>query len=158
MAVRLRSPHLLPGSDPARPAGLLYESPLEAWHEEVGASNRGLFSAEKLAALAVVMMVFFSQLSFAAVPAAEAAVENFYLKSEAVPQASLSSTAPVATVLANYDPARDAFPGIVIQKDGAGLGQTNPAAYQQWVAAAGSVTLDGPASLDLWAAVKDFDT
>ncbi|MCP4967152.1 MAG: tandem-95 repeat protein, partial [bacterium] len=104
------------------------------------------------------MMVFFSQLSFAAVPAAEAAVESFYLKSEAVPQASLSSTAPVATVLANYDPARDAFPGIVIQKDGTGLGQTNPAAYQQWVAAAGSVSLDGPASLDIWAASKDFDT
>ncbi|MCP3933955.1 MAG: DUF5011 domain-containing protein, partial [Actinomycetia bacterium] len=81
----------------------------------------------------------------------------FYLKSEAVPQASLSSTAPVATVLANYDPARDSFPGIVIQKDGGGLGQTDPTKHQQWVAAAGSVSLDGPASLDLWAAAKDFD-
>ena len=82
----------------------------------------------------------------------------FYLKSEAVPQASLSSTAPTATILPNYDPGRDSSPGILVKKDVAGLGQADPVKYQLWVAGAGSASLDGPASLDLWAAVKDFSS
>ena len=69
-----RSPHLLPGQSAVRHAQLLAESPLEAWHDEV--ARGGIFTAEKLAAAAVVMMVFFSQLTFVA-DAAAARTDNY---------------------------------------------------------------------------------
>ena len=67
-----RPPHLLPGQSASRQAQLLNETPLEAWHQEV--ARGGIFSAEKLAALALVLGLIFTQLALVATPAAQAAV------------------------------------------------------------------------------------
>ena len=57
-----------------------------------------------------------------------------------------------------FDPGRDAFTGLLISKGGSGIGETDPTKYQQWIVPAGGTVLDGPASLTLWSAVKDFQT
>src|SRR2546425_2863108 len=54
-----------------------------------------------------------------------------------VPVALLKTPAPTDPTLANYDPARDAFPGLWIQKGGVGVGETDPTKYQLWRIPAG---------------------
>ncbi|MDJ0665479.1 MAG: hypothetical protein QNJ75_13085, partial [Acidimicrobiia bacterium] len=70
-----RSPHLLPGQTAARQAQLLSASPLDSWHEEV--ARGGVFSADKLAALFLVLGLFFSQLALVGTPAALAATDTY---------------------------------------------------------------------------------
>ncbi len=70
----------------------------------------------------------------------------------------MSKVAPTATVLANYDPARDEEPGLLVEKGGTGMGETEPSKYQQWVAAPGTVLFDGPVAVVFWAAMKEFST
>ncbi|MDJ0496614.1 MAG: PKD domain-containing protein, partial [Acidimicrobiia bacterium] len=70
-----RPPHLLPGQSDARQAQLLAESPLESWHQEV--ANGGVFSADKLATLFLVLGLFFSQLGLIGTPAALAATDTY---------------------------------------------------------------------------------
>ncbi len=67
-----RPPHLLPGQSAACHAQLLAESRLESWQEEI--ARGGAFSAEKLAALAVVLGLLLSQLSLVTPPAGASGV------------------------------------------------------------------------------------
>ena len=88
---------------------------------------------------------------------ARAALE-FYLEADGIPAASSSESAPSAAFLPNHDPARDSFPGLVIQKGGVGALETDPLKFQQWVGPSGGVTIDGPVEFRFWAAMKDFAT
>src|SRR6266850_3118030 len=74
-----------------------------------------------------------------------------------VPVALLKAPAPTRTTLANYDPARDAFPGLWIQKNGTGAGESDPTKYQLWQIPAGGSTISGAVSMTIWTALKDFD-
>jgi hypothetical protein len=82
----------------------------------------------------------------------------WYLSGDGVPLATMSAVVPTATTLANHDPGRDDNPGLFLVKGGAGMAETDPALYQQWVAAAGSVTVNGSAAFVFWAAMKDYGT
>ncbi|MFQ5967205.1 MAG: hypothetical protein ACE5MI_06295 [Acidimicrobiia bacterium] len=86
-----------------------------------------------------------------------AVADTYYLKGDGVPQATLSTTAPTATVLPNYDPGRDSDPGLLLKKSSLGLAETDPTKYQLWGTAPGAVTVDGPANLVFWSAMKDFE-
>src|SRR5947199_142533 len=74
-----------------------------------------------------------------------------------VPVAQLKAPAPTRTTLANYDPARDAFPGLWIQKGGAGVGESNPTKYQLWLTGGGGFTLNGLVSNTIWTAMQNFN-
>src|SRR5437867_12124500 len=69
-----------------------------------------------------------------------------------VPVAQLKAPAPTDPALANYDPARDAFPGLWIQKGGVGAGESNPVLYQLWQTGGGGFTLNGLVSNTVWTA------
>jgi signal peptidase I len=71
----------------------------------------------------------------------------------------ITTTAPTATTLSNYDTNRNSAPGLTIQK-GTGLNEPDASKIQRWnlVAPAGGLTLTGTASLTVWSAMKDFDT
>ena len=73
MAARLRPPHLLPGQDAGREGSLLFESPLESWHQAVESGRGRLVSVEKLAALALSLAVMFAQIGFGVGTASAAA-------------------------------------------------------------------------------------
>jgi hypothetical protein len=81
-----------------------------------------------------------------------------YLKGDGVPLGSLSPAPPVAASLANHDPLRDSRPGLLVARGGDGIDESNPARYQQWIAPATGVTLDGPLSLVLWGSVRDHQS
>lgn len=87
-----------------------------------------------------------------------ASTSGFYLKADGVPQATTDEAAPSAGTLANYDPGRDDDPGLLLQKSSIWLGETDPTKYQLWLTAPGELVLDGPATLTLWSAMKDFDS
>src|SRR5439155_1454207 len=74
-----------------------------------------------------------------------------------VPVAQMKASTPTDTTLANYDPARDAFPGLWIQKGGIGVGESNPTKYQLWRAPAAGFTLNGAVSNTIWTAMQNFD-
>ena len=60
--------------------------------------------------------------------------------------------------LPNYDTDRDAFAGLVVQKGGSGVGETDPTKYQVWrsgVLSEPLVTV-GTIFIDFWAGLKDF--
>ncbi len=82
---------------------------------------------------------------------------GYYLKGDGVPAASLTLVVPTLPALPNYDPGRDSSPGLVVKKGGSGFDEVDPTKYQIWVAAAGPIILDGPASIDFWSAMKGFD-
>ncbi len=86
-----------------------------------------------------------------------ATTTTFYLKGAGVPVAPLAQTVPSSGILPNYDAGRDDAPGLLIQKGG-GEQETDPTKHQTWLAAEGELILDGPATLTLWSAMKDFDT
>lgn len=75
-----------------------------------------------------------------------------------VPIAILKNSSPVDSTLANYDPARDALPGLLISKGGAGVNEADPVKHQTWISSTTATTLSGPYSLSLFSAMKDFDT
>lgn len=89
---------------------------------------------------------------------APSAPTTLYLKSDGVPQASLLEQAPALSVLPNYTPGRDGFPGLLLYKTPNGWTETDPTKYQQWVAAADGPDLDGPVSLTFWSAITSFAT
>src|SRR5882672_8753014 len=74
-----------------------------------------------------------------------------------VPIAQLKTPAPTRTTLANYDPARDAFPGLWLLTGGTGVGESNPTRYQLWRIPAGGSTINGAVSMTIWTAEKNFD-
>jgi hypothetical protein len=71
------------------------------------------------------------------------------------------ATAAVNTSVPNLDRDRDGRPGLLLQAIGTGIGtqlaESDPTRYQMWRAGAGeALTLQGEASLDLAAAMADF--
>src|SRR6266850_6011181 len=74
-----------------------------------------------------------------------------------VPVAQLKVAAPTRVALANYDPARDAFPGLWIQKGGVGVGESDPTKYQLWLTGGGGFTLNGLVSNTVWTATQNFN-
>ncbi|TMQ55694.1 MAG: hypothetical protein E6K74_02580 [Candidatus Eisenbacteria bacterium] len=74
-----------------------------------------------------------------------------------VPVALLKVPAPTDTTLANYDPGRDAFPGLWLHNNGVGPGEVDPTKYQLWRIPAGGSAINGAVSLTLWSVVKSFN-
>ncbi len=124
-------------------------------HPRRDGSGAGRFAWRHLYTVAIAAAVLL-KVAFPLV-ATYAASNVFYLKGDGVPAASLSPSAPAATTLPNYDPGRDAFPGLLLAKSDQGINETDPVKYQLWVGSPTGVDLDGPASLTLWSAMKDFD-
>ncbi len=61
--------------------------------------------------------------------------------------------------LANYDTNRDGDPGLMIQKDGAGVSTSDSTKYQEWRwTATQDAVLAGSVDLRIWLAAKDFKT
>ena len=81
-----------------------------------------------------------------------------YLKGDGVPSGSLSTAAPTAGTLPNYDPGRDTSPGLSISKGTNGVSETDPTKYQEWVTSTEGGSLSGSVSLIFWSALKDFQT
>ncbi len=84
-------------------------------------------------------------------------VTVLYLKSPGVPTASLSASPPTAGSLPNYHPGRDDAPGLVLAKSSDGWQTNDPVKYQQWVAPAGAMSINGGVSLEFWSAIKDME-
>ena len=91
-------------------------------------------------------------------PSVASAEQAWYLHGDGVPLATMSPVVPTATSLANFDPGRDDAPGLVVQRGGDGMVESNPEKYQQWMTTSGSVTLNGSAAVVFWAAMKEFGT
>jgi CSLREA domain-containing protein len=90
---------------------------------------------------------------------------TFYLGGDTSPPFSdLESAPPTDSVWNadnNYDPARDAQPGLVIAKDNESASQSDPTKQHTWTVAAptgGLVIAGDPVTLTLWMAMKDFET
>ncbi|MDJ0924819.1 MAG: hypothetical protein QNJ77_09665 [Acidimicrobiia bacterium] len=116
---------------------------------------RQLFWGRRIGALLVIHLVV--GMVLAQLGIAFAATETFYLRGDGTPTASMSRHSPEARPLPNYDPERDSEPGLVLAKSDGGSKETDPTKYQQWLAADSPLILDGPASLTLWSAMKDYD-
>ncbi len=82
-----------------------------------------------------------------------------YLGATGVPSSAFASAAPTGS-LANHDPGRDSFAGLLVQKGGSGAGENDAAKHQRWLSAsnASSFSLSGTVQLRLWSAMKDFNT
>jgi hypothetical protein len=67
---------------------------------------------------------------------------------------------PSQTTLYNYDTNEDAQPGNVIERGGSDENENNTARYQNWQtgALAAGLELQGTVSLNLWAAIANFNT
>ena len=69
-----------------------------------------------------------------------------------------TTTVPAAGPLPNYDTDRDAAPGLGIREADNHLGTGDPAKFQKWsMSVQTGRILAGRATLDLWAAMEDFD-
>lgn len=95
-------------------------------------------------------------LAMALLPATAGA--QFFLKATGVPTSTLSTTAPTATRLANFDSGRDSVEGLTISKGGSGADESDDRRYQRWRGPTGGMVLSGEYRLTLWSAMKDFDT
>ena len=59
--------------------------------------------------------------------------------------------------LPNFDPQRDSFPGLLLQKSGSGLTESDSSKYQIWVSSNGGLQIQGQVSFRFWSAMKDFN-
>ena len=75
-----------------------------------------------------------------------------------LPIASLKTPAPTDTSLDNFDPGRDSEAGLYLSKGGADVNESDSTKQQTWISSVGGQDLDGPASLTIWSAIKNFDT
>lgn len=88
----------------------------------------------------------------------------FYLQNPGSGNTSSSANLPLSAgsapsgSLANYDTDRDGDPGLMIQKDGAGLSGSDRSKTQLWSWTASSTTFSGEGSMTIWLAAKDFKT
>ena len=87
---------------------------------------------------------------------AQAAASTLYLRGDGVTQATMDATVPTSPTLPNYDPGRNADPGLTLNK-GTGLATTDPTYYQTWVAPSMGADLSGQATLTLWSVVNNYD-
>ncbi|MGH1490160.1 MAG: hypothetical protein ACRBK7_12330 [Acidimicrobiales bacterium] len=90
---------------------------------------------------------------------------SFFLDSSSSGNTSSSRNLPLRSgsapsgPLRNFDTNRDSFPGLMIQKDGAGLSTSDSSKNQEWsVAIPDPTRFDGSMSLTIWLAAKDFKT
>ncbi len=91
---------------------------------EAPGSNRGhtgfapLIGRTVIAALALILLL--------PIASAQAATTAYYLGGNVGdhPQAGLATSAPTGGSLPNYDPSRDAQPGLLVQKGGSGAGES----------------------------------
>ncbi|KPF48222.1 hypothetical protein D621_16280 [beta proteobacterium AAP51] len=121
---------------------------------QANAGNSGSkSSAGNLSALSVGALVALNP-----VATSTPATLPLFLRATGVPEGSLTTAAPTATTLANHDPGRDSFPGLLIAKGGSGAAETDATKYQRWLGATGGIVLNGPLELRIWTAMKDFDT
>ncbi len=81
-----------------------------------------------------------------------------YLKGDTYPSAPLTEVYPTATVLPNYDPARDADPGLLVARGGTGVDEADPAQYQIWITEGRGIYVFGDVSLVVWSAIEQFRT
>ncbi|MDX2467480.1 MAG: hypothetical protein QNL12_09210 [Acidimicrobiia bacterium] len=88
--------------------------------------------------------------------AAQAESQSLYLDGNGAPSASLSTTAPTSSSLANHDSQRNDDPGLTVQKGGKTSTESDPTKHQRWTGPSGGLTLDGPVSFTFWSAMKDF--
>lgn len=95
--------------------------------------------------------------------------DGYYLHNDPTPpvldttsQADLtaSTSFPAAEVLVNYDSDRDAQPGLVLLQGGSGATESDLTQYQNWRTSALTEphVISGPVSINMWSAVKDFNT
>jgi hypothetical protein len=89
-------------------------------------------------------------------PAALAETETHFLGPDGVPDAGLIGT-PDGGEMPNYDLGRDLQPGILLMRSGNGIGEADPARFQQWRTGMGGRSLVGFPSLVIWAAGADFE-
>jgi hypothetical protein len=83
---------------------------------------------------------------------------TLYLKGDGVPSASLAIAVPPSVALPNYDPGRDSFPGLMIDKGGMGVNESDPAKHQIWRAPVDAVDrIDARVQFTFHSAMKDFD-
>lgn len=76
---------------------------------------------------------------------------------DGIPCAYLSRKEPTAVNLPNYDPKRDAFPGLLLAKGGSGPNESDATKVQRWITAISPVTFRGEVTLTLYSAMKDFN-
>ena len=72
-----------------------------------------------------------------------------------VPRGFLKTSAPTDLTLSNFDPGRDAFPGLVIEKGGIGVGESDANQHQLWKYPFPIDALNGPVLFHFWASMKD---
>lgn len=71
----------------------------------------------------------------------------------------LSTAAPAAASLPNFDTNRDSEAGLGLAKDGSGLGTNDSTKHQIWKwTTPASLTLNGSTTLDLWVRAKDANS
>ena len=80
-----------------------------------------------------------------------------YLQHIGVPTSAIRDTVPTGP-LQNMDSSRNSDPGLTLKKTNGGSSENDPAKYQQWGRDASALELDGPVSLTITAAMKDFKT
>jgi len=70
----------------------------------------------------------------------------------------VDTTAPTATTLYNYDMDRDPDPGLLIDRGGSGVNETDPELYQAWRTAnlTSALTIVGNVTIDLWSTCEGF--
>ena len=95
----------------------------------------------------------------------KASADDYFLQAlgdpdpfDAVPVATLTDWAPFAPFLLNYDPLRNAAPGLTIRRGGVDFSERDAEKHQTWVLPGGALSLDGPAGVTAYVAMKDFDT
>lgn len=74
-----------------------------------------------------------------------------------LPIGALKIAAPDDPTLDNFDPDRDGDDGLVIRRGGSGAGESDPDEHQLWLSGVPGLSLDGPVTLDVWTAIRDFD-
>ena len=91
-----------------------------------------------------------------AIESAAAVGSVLYLRGHAVPSSPMSNSAPPPGSLPNFDPRRDDFPGLLVQKGSGTADEGDPTKFQEWSHPVGGETL----SIDefvIWAAPKDLN-
>ena len=83
---------------------------------------------------------------------------HYFLTGSGIPQAELTQPIPTGTAVPDYDSGRDAGAGTLVDKGGSGFAESDPVKHQEWRLASGGFTIDGPASLTVYSAIKDFNT
>jgi len=91
-----------------------------------------------------------------AIESAAAAGSVLYLRGHAVPSSPMSTSAPPPGSLPNFDPRRDHFPGLLVQKGSGSANEDDPTKFQEWSHPVGGETLNIEEFV-IWAAPKDLN-